>query len=821
MSKRSALLIVIVCLATVLASSAHAQNNSGANDAALKGNYAFSFTGFTGSGGNSAVFAAAGRFTADGAGNVTNGELDSNGVGAGAVLTAQPFTGTYTIGADNRGTMTLNIAGSASQLAFAMTANGNAQFIEFDAAGGTGTIGSGTMEKADTAAYSTAAISGDYAFGLAGFDASSNRAAFAGRVTADGAGNFTNGAGDLNGAGNVGSTTFAASSYTVSDTTNGRGTANLSFSFCGTAFTLNFAAYVVNSGKLFLMETDSLAGPLPLLSGTLIQQQTPAGGFSNASLNGGIVLSLTGRTTCGGGAAAPDIILGLLTADGNGGFTLSFDENCGGTSTSNTGLSGTSTVAANGRVVLSLGTLTQISYLVSTNQVFFLGTDASVFLGPGDAQAAGSFTNSSVTRNYAGFSSAPATFGVNVFSGEFTADGASPTGNLTGAMDIGDANGPASGQAFSATYSISSSPTNGRGSLTITSGSGGSALAYVISPSKFVVLPTSDPNPSVWVFEQAPSSSTPPTVSLSSLTLSPATVVGGSQSSTGTVTLSAAAPSGGAQVALSSSDTTTAQVPSSVTVPAGATSATFTVTTSAVATSTSVTISASFGGVTQTASLTVTPQPPPSPTLASLTVSPATVVGGSQSSTGTVTLSAAAPSGGAQVALSSSDTAAAQVPSSVTIPAGSTWATFTVTTSAVATSTWVTISASFGGVTQTASLTVTPPPPPPPPSLTSLTLNPSSVIGGPIVGASTGTVTLSAPAPSGGAQVALSSSNSGVANVPSSVFVSAGSTKASFGVNTSIVLSSTNVTISASYNGTTKQANLAVNAPLSLVPPLL
>jgi hypothetical protein len=78
-------------------------------------------------------------------------------------------------------------------------------------------------------------------------------------------------------------------------------------------------------------------------------------------------------------------------------------------------------------------------------------------------------------------------------------------------------------------------------------------------------------------------------------------------------------------------------------------------------------------------------------------------------------------------------------------------------------------------------------------------------------------VTLSSPAPSGGAQVALSSSNKGVASVPSSVTVPAGSIKASFTVNTSIVLFSTNVTISASYNGTTKQANLAVNAPLGLL----
>src|SRR5580765_1507805 len=114
----------------------------------------------SGNGTTSSVFGAVGRFTADGAGHLTNGELDTNAVGGGGA--AQAFTGSYSIGADNRGAMTLNFAGSTAKLAFAMLANGNAQFIEFDASGGAGTIGSGTMEKADTTAYSTARITGDY-----------------------------------------------------------------------------------------------------------------------------------------------------------------------------------------------------------------------------------------------------------------------------------------------------------------------------------------------------------------------------------------------------------------------------------------------------------------------------------------------------------------------------------------------------------------------------------------------------------------------------------------------------------------------------------
>src|SRR5436190_1965522 len=193
-----------------------------------------------------------------------------------------------------------------------------------------------------------------------------------------------------------------------------------------------------------------------------------------------------------------------------------------------------------------------------------------------------------------------------------------------------------------------------------------------------------------------------PPVSVSSLTLNPTSVTGGRQSSTGTVTLSGLAPAGGAQVALSSSNAA-ASVPSSVTVPAASTSATFTMSTTAVAASTPVTISASYGGASTSASLTVTP--PPLPTVSSLTLNPTSVTGGTQSSTGTVTLSGPAPAGAAQLPHAIT-IAAASVPSSVTVPAGSSSVTFTVNTSVVLISTSATISASYNGTTQTASLAV-------------------------------------------------------------------------------------------------------------------
>lgn len=97
---------------------------------------------------------------------------------------------------------------------------------------------------------------------------------------------------------------------------------------------------------------------------------------------------------------------------------------------------------------------------------------------------------------------------------------------------------------------------------------------------------------------------------------------------------------------------------------------------------------------------------PGSPTLASVTLSPSSVNGGT-SATGTVTLSGPAPPGGAVVYLSSSS-AAATVAASVTVAAGATSTAFTVNTSSVSTATPATITASYGGASKTGMLTVNP-----------------------------------------------------------------------------------------------------------------
>lgn len=285
--------------------------------------------------------------------------------------------------------------------------------------------------------------------------------------------------------------------------------------------------------------------------------------------------------------------------------------------------------------------------------------------------------------------------------------------------------------------------------------------------------------------------------SLVSVGLNPTAVVGGNPS-TGTVTISSAAPSSGMAIGLSSS-ASAATVPSSVTIPSGATSATFPITTLGVITQTPATISANCNGAVQTASLTVNPA-----AIASLTLNPTSVQGGT-SSTGTVTLNGAAGPSGVSIALSSGNSAAT-VPGSVTIASGKSSATFSVATTAVNSQTGALITGTLNGQSQTSTLTVTPA------TLASLSFSPSTLQGG---SSSTGTLTLSGPAGPGGLVVSLSSSDN-AATAPTTVTVQASQTSASFTVTTTGVNTQVVATVTATLNGQLAKATLTIN-PSKLV----
>jgi uncharacterized protein (TIGR03437 family) len=284
------------------------------------------------------------------------------------------------------------------------------------------------------------------------------------------------------------------------------------------------------------------------------------------------------------------------------------------------------------------------------------------------------------------------------------------------------------------------------------------------------------------------------TPQLTGLALGVESVQGG-QSVTGTLSLSAPVPLGGGMANLTSSNPNFVQVPATVALHFGDSSEPITITTVGVTAQQSATITATFAGSTATATLLVNP-------VVTVTLSPAAAVGGT-AATGTVSL-AQAPDTDATVSLQSSDSKVALMPASVVVPAGELSSSFTISTNSVTAPLTIIVTASYAGAIESAALTVNPAGLPTP---VSLTLNPVTVTGG---NSSTGTVTISAPAPAAGLVVNLTSNNPFAAQIPTLVTVASGQTVGTFAITTPTLAGAETATITASAGGVSQLATLTV-----------
>src|SRR5262245_35993180 len=249
-----------------------------------------------------------------------------------------------------------------------------------------------------------------------------------------------------------------------------------------------------------------------------------------------------------------------------------------------------------------------------------------------------------------------------------------------------------------------------------------------------------------------PAGSPPPAPSLASLSLASSSITGSGGTTTGTLTLTGPAPAGGATVWLNGSMEGEVVTPGPVTIPAGAISADFTITAPQVNARHYVLIQARYGtfGGSHAKLLEIQPAPTGTPTVLALDVRPRAVIGGA-STRGMVSLIMPAPAGGATVALSTSDPALAQVPSTVSIAPGNTANSFDIATGRVFLQGSVRIDATAGGVTKSFWMDLGSDPNAPP-LLQSVALNSTSVAGG---GTVTGTVFLCQAAPARGITVTL------------------------------------------------------------------
>ncbi|MDE3136723.1 MAG: hypothetical protein KGL59_09120, partial [Acidobacteriota bacterium] len=446
------------------AASATITVSTSATQVKLNGSYAFLLNGYDSGG----AVAAAGTFTADGAGNITSGTADINT--ASGVTTAQSLTGTYSVGADNGGTLTLTSAPQGTPLGtfqFALNSAGDAaQFVE---SGDSGERGAGTFQKQMLSGLSPASVLGNYVFSASGADAAGGRLGLAGLFRAEGNGKISSGVLDTNDAGVVAPELPVAGNYTLSSA--GRGTIAVETP----DGVLNWAFYVVSPKMVFLVSTaDRLVQPLS--SGkAFLQSPSDPSGFSVASLTGTSVIDFAGA---GSKANSSRVAAGLVTFDGSGGLEFRVDQNDAGKVQTLAG-SGTYSVTPDGRVKMELPALGEsfASYLIAQNQALLVGAGHSASLGALEPRVPGVFNNASLSGDYVlGTVSAP----TSASSLEWGVVSSIIPGKLDGTVgSVSSARGLVPLASFSDTFAISS---DGRAPL----GNGG-AVVYLVSPSKAIV----------------------------------------------------------------------------------------------------------------------------------------------------------------------------------------------------------------------------------------------------------------------------------------------------------------------------------------------
>jgi hypothetical protein len=468
------------------------------NNSKLKGQYAFLFTGFNSAG----AYQEAGSITADGNGRLVSGLEDVNDT-AGPT-TDVSIAGTYQVGSDNRGVMTISSPLGSHTFRFALNLLGTkGRLISFDQSG---VRGSGVIELQDPTAFDPSVLSGGYVFKLAGMDVFGARIGALGLIFPDGNGFISGSSLDVNDGGNV-SPTFATFSGIYSVDSTGRGSVTLSIpGFDGGTF--DFAFYVVSANELLLISVDPLSFNNPIFGGPA-ELQTGAP-FATASFSGGSVFSISGTN-----GTAPVDTVGRFQFDGKSNVSEIFDQNSGGAVTVGGAMTGAYDIELNGRGTLNLDNSADGSvtvwylYAISPNTAFIMdASTGAVAIGEMKSQVAVTpFSNSNILGTYLFGPGDPIQETTPLDSGIANFDGGSSLnglGVIAGTEDISQPSTLSPNQVLNGTYSVSSVSNNGRGSILLTSPSGKTIAVWITSTTEFVGvnIDSTTTQPTILHFEQ-------------------------------------------------------------------------------------------------------------------------------------------------------------------------------------------------------------------------------------------------------------------------------------------------------------------------------
>lgn len=426
------------------------------SESLLSGQYGISLTGFDASG-PAGMLAS---ITADGTGKITSGVEDINSTSASGVQLDVPVTtasSSYSIGADHRGCLTLVAGGVTRVFRFAASmitsgVSSGARIVEFGDTTGSNLVGLISVQNASY--FSNAAISGNYAFRV---KSPLTSAAGGGFFAAVGAwtlsGSTVTGFGDFNSNGVVNGSASLASPITLTPGTynitapDGRGT----LSFAASSSTVHLVIYVLDNTQLMLMSSDPQSATSNLFSGVAgIQLHTGA-----STLDGVTVLFGSGL---GGTKTSSRVQAGVFTADGVSTFTYTGDQNSGGTPSTQTAAGTYSNTGSNNGRILVTDTggagPAIIFYPLDVDFLYGISTDAHVMTLDVEPHLSEPYSDSALTGAYSSASIDPVVAGSPLMEGVANYDGA---GNVTGTFERNADGSLSLGNAFSTTYTVSSS----------------------------------------------------------------------------------------------------------------------------------------------------------------------------------------------------------------------------------------------------------------------------------------------------------------------------------------------------------------------------
>ena len=418
--------------------------------ASLTGTYVF-FASRPDDSSGSGFFYRAGTFVTDGKGNVTSGTNDVSAGSAGAL-----GSGSYTVGADGRGTLTFSDDGGTHKFTFVLTSNTRGQLIALD-----GPVVSGFIRQQDQTAAATAPT-GTYVFSLSGDNGGPSVAV--GQVTF---GTAVTGAEDTNTNGVVASVTGLTGTASLGG--NGRGTLQLG--------TSNYVFTIIDASTLVLANTG--AGTAHL-AGTAYAQ---SGTFSNSSL--GTSAYLVSGVTSGTGPKAYGQT-GRFDTNNSGSLSGGvFDSDIAGASpVSNSpfGSSALYSIDSTGRGTMSNGTSNFIFWLASSKQGVIMQSDS------------GNVATGLILQQQTGIPSVTGGFALANSGTDATGSTAQATdaqltiaafGQSTGTQDVNLGDGaPGSNPISGASVTISNSST-GRGTASI---AGTTFTVYFVNADRFLML---------------------------------------------------------------------------------------------------------------------------------------------------------------------------------------------------------------------------------------------------------------------------------------------------------------------------------------------